>query len=324
MARLQLLYDSRAFTISLSSLDRAITAPSFTVEHMNAMLDRLEFNREHASRHIGMSDRRWVITGVVIAVVFLISLVCARIASATPSSTFWAPSVATCQAKYVPHVTYDTYYGRGTPPPLAGVVTSTGVPAYPVDTGLTMGILPWNKVQSEVGYDLLFPSTNPIFFFLNGKLCTPESSLFKGSPAIGGGIYNVGFRNNVTNANILYVMAQKTPPIGGYVAGGIYHGTNDVLFTNSDGEIVKTGAMFSATSPDINVGVKGLKKIVVLGDVQTGKNVFGAGGVGVEVYFNDYINLIVGPVFFIDKALQPGGARTMWTTQLDIDIPLGR
>src|SRR5262249_57940656 len=133
-----------------------------------------------------------------------------------------------------------------------------------------------DKVQSEVGYDLLLPTTNPVFFLFNGKICTPESSLFKGSPAIGGGIYNVGFKKNVTNYNILYVMAQKTLPFGGYVGAGLYHGTNDVLFTNSDGKVVKTGALLSATSPDINVGLKGLKKVLVIGDVQTGKNVFGA------------------------------------------------
>src|SRR5215471_6574954 len=222
---------------------------------MSTPLDVLEFNRRH------------------MATVLILSLACARVASATPSSTYWAPSVATCQPKYVPHVTYDTYYGRGTPPPNAGT------PTYPIDTGLTMGILPWDKVQSEVGYDTLLPSSNPVFFLLNGKLCTPESSLFKGSPAIGGGIYNVGFRENVTNSNILYLMAQKTLPFGGYVAAGVYRGTNDVLFTNSDGKIVKTGALFSATSPDIKVGLKGLNKVLVIGDVQTGKNIFGAGGV---------------------------------------------
>jgi len=64
------------------------------------------------------------------------------LAFATPSTTYWAPSVATCQAKGVPHITYDTYYGKGTPPPGAGA------PAYPIDTGLTMGVLPWDKVQA--------------------------------------------------------------------------------------------------------------------------------------------------------------------------------
>jgi hypothetical protein len=56
----------------------------------------------------------------------------------------------------------------------------------------------------------------------------------------------------------------------------------------------------------------------------TGKNVFGAGGAGLDIYFNDYIGLITGPVFFFDKDLQPGGQRTFWTVQLDIDIPLGK
>src|SRR5437762_13017740 len=108
---------------------------------------------------------------------------CARmlvptLALATPSTTYLAPSTANCQAKCVPHITYDTYYGKGTPPPGAGA------PAYPIDTGLTIGVLPSSKVQAEVGYDVLLPSSNPVFFFLNAKLCTPESTLFKGAPAI--------------------------------------------------------------------------------------------------------------------------------------------
>jgi hypothetical protein len=239
-------------------------------------------------------------------------------ASATPSSTYWAPSVATCQAKYVPHVTYDTYYGKGTPPPGAGA------PAYPIDTGLTMGILPWNKVQAEAGFDVLLPSSKPVFFFLNAKLCTPESSLFKGSPAISAGIYDLGFHAGVTNYTVVHLMFQKSLPIGGYLAAGLYHGTNDLLFTNSDGRVVETGAMIGWTSPDIKIGLKGLQKLTIAGDIQTGKNVLGGGGAGVYVFFNDYVSLLVGPVFYTDSALQPGRAGHLWTTQLDIDIPLGR
>src|SRR5579872_4919371 len=120
-------------------------------------------------------------------------LVCMpTIASATPSTTFWAPSVATCQGKYMPHITYDTYYGKGTPPPGAGA------PAYPIDTGLTMGVLPWDKLQAEVGYDALLPSTDPVFLFLNGKVCVPESALFKGSMAISAGVYDFGYHKTIT------------------------------------------------------------------------------------------------------------------------------
>jgi hypothetical protein len=50
----------------------------------------------------------------------------------------------------------------------------------------------------------------------------------------------------------------------------------------------------------------------------------GAWGFGTNVYFADNVSLLVGPVFFFDKNLQPGGTRYMWTAQLDVDIPLGR
>ena len=239
-------------------------------------------------------------------------------ASATPSTTYWAPSTAACQAKYVPHITYDTYYRKGTAPPNAGA------PTYPIDTGLTMGILPTSKIQAEVGYDLLLPSSNPVAFFLNGKLCTPESSMFKGSPAVSFGFWNVGFKKNVTDYNAAHLMFQKAFPGSGYVAAGLYHGMSDVLFTNSDGKIVKTGAMFGVFSPDIPVGIKGLKKLNLTGDIQTGKNVLGGGGVGLYLYFTDTIDLLVGPVWYTDRNLQPGGSKYLWTTQIDIDIPLGK
>jgi hypothetical protein len=239
------------------------------------------------------------------------------LARATPSTTYWAPSTASCQAWRTPHVTYDTYFGKG---PAAG---SPGAPNYPIDTGLTMGVLPFQKVQAEVGFDLLLPSPDP--FYLNAKLCTPEGSLFGGSPGIGGGIYNVGTKDGSTDYNILYLMVQKSfPNVGGYVAGGVYHGTSDALFTNSEGEIVRTGALFAVVSPDINVGWKGLKKITIAADIQTGKNVLGAGGVGANFYFTDTIALLTGPVWFFDEDLQPGGRSWMWTFQIDVDVPLGR
>jgi hypothetical protein len=255
----------------------------------------------------------WISAVIVTAIALVPSL-----ALATPSTTYWAPSTATCQAAGVPHITYDTYYGKGTPPPGAGA------PAYPIDTGLTMGVIPSSKIQAEVGYDALLPSSNPIFLFLNAKLCTPEGSMFKGSPAIGGGFYNVGFKKGFTDYNIGYVNVQKSLPFGGYIDVGVYHGMSDALFTNSDGKIVKTGAMVGWMSPDIKIGLKGLEKLNLTADVQTGKNSLGAGGGGLYVYFNDYIDLLVGPVFYTDRKLQPGGKKMLWTTQLDVDIPLGK
>ena len=68
-------------------------------------------------------------------------------ALATPTTTFWAPSSATCQARGVTHITFDTYFARG---PAAG---TQGAPTYPITTGLTIGALPFDKFQAEVGFD---------------------------------------------------------------------------------------------------------------------------------------------------------------------------
>jgi hypothetical protein len=238
------------------------------------------------------------------------------LAAATPTTTFWTPATATCQAAGLPHVTYDTYVWKHAS---AGSVTA---PNYPIDTGLTVGILPFKKIQGEAGFDLLLPGSNPLY--LNAKVCTPESSLFAGSPGISFGIYNAGLEKGVTDYNVLHFVVQKSLPMGGYVAAGVYHGLSTVLMTNSEGKTVKTGAMIGAASPDIQIGRRGLRKINFAADLQTGKNVLGAWGFGANLYFADNVSLLIGPVFFLDKDLQPGGSKYMWTTQLDIDIPLGR
>ena len=283
---------------------------------MNTVVNLLEFNSQRWSLGIANPNRgRWV-AGIAVATVSLVFAGFPAVALATPSTTFWAPSTATCQAAGVPHVTYDTYFGKG---PAAG---SEGAPNYPIDTGLTIGLIPSGKVQAEAGFDLLLPSQDPLF--LNAKLCTPESSLFNGSPAISGGIYSVGTKNDVTDYNVLHLMVQKSMPIGGYVAAGIYHGLSKPLFTNSDGEVAQTGAMVAVLSPDVQVGLTGLTKINFAADVQTGKNVFGAWGFGANIYVADNASLLVGPVFFLDKALQPGGKDVLWTVQRDVDVPLGK
>jgi hypothetical protein len=231
-------------------------------------------------------------------------------AHATPSTTYWAPSVATCQAKGVPHITYDSYFSKKGD--------------FPTDTGLTMGIIPSDKVQAEVGYDLFLPTSNPVGFYLNGKLCVTENTIAKGAPSIGIGIANLGFKKDVTNYNLLYAVAQKSLPFGGYLAVGVYHGLTKALYVSSEFKKAQNGLIAGWSSPDIKPNIKGISKIDIVADIQTGKNVFGAGGVGATVYFSDTVDLIVGPVFFFDKALQPGGASMLWTAQLDVDIPFGK
>jgi hypothetical protein len=78
--------------------------------------------------------------------------------------------------------------------------------------------------------------------------------------------------------------------------------------------------MGAVASPDINVNLPGLKKLIVVADTQTGNNIYGAAGGGVYFYFNDSIDILTGPVYFFDRSHQPGGDRWQWTVQLDVDI----
>lgn len=236
---------------------------------------------------------------------------------ATASSNLWAPSTALCQSFGVPHLTYDSYFRKGPG------MTSGHPSAYPTTYGLTVGFLPFTPLQGEIGWDMILPSEDP--HVVNGKLCTPESSIFSGSPAVSVGAYGMGFKKNVTDQNILYLMFQKTlPGVGGNLALGLYHGTNRNLFTNSDGKVVQTGIIAALVSPDVELGLKGLRKMNFLVDLQTGKNALGAWAVGTNVYFADNVSLLVGPTFLFDRKAQPDSSDLLWAMELDIDLPLER
>ena len=251
---------------------------------------------------------------------FLAALaVCGSVTSAawaTPSTTYWAPSTTYVQPYLVPHVTYDTYFGKGHIPGFG----AGDSPTYPVTTGLTMGVLPWDKLQLEVGFDLLLPTDNPFVF--NAKVGTPEGTFFDGAPSLALGVFGVGTKSDVSDYNGVYAQIQKNLSWGGYVSAGAYYGAGSkTLWTGSDGE-ARWGFMGAVAAPDINVNIPGLKKIVPVADIMTGKNAFGAAGGGLYFYFNDAIDLLTGPVFFFDKATQPGQRDFLWTVQLDIDVTL--
>ena len=250
------------------------------------------------------------------------ALLAATGASATPSTTFWAPSTTAIQPFLTPHLTYDTYFSKGI---IAG---QAGSPVYPVTTGLTMGVLPWDNLQLEVGFDLLLPSPDP--FVLNAKLGVPEDKLFPYQPSFALGIMGVGTKRSTsatnlgTDYNMLYAQVQHSiPGLGGYVSAGGYYSLQDKLFQASDGSGTSRGGfMGGLTSPDININAAWLQKIVVAADVQTGKNAFGAVGGGLYFYFSDKVDVLTGPVYFLDPGSQPGGRQWFWTVQLDIDMPL--
>lgn len=126
------------------------------------------------------------------------------VAFATPSTTYWTPATTDIQPFGILHIGVDNYF-------TVFKKAKNGGSSFATDVGLTIGVLPFEKLQMEVGVDLNEPTDHPISF--NAKLGTPEDSLFKWSPALNVGIFNVGTKKDVTNQNIVFGLVGKTIPV---------------------------------------------------------------------------------------------------------------
>ena len=84
-----------------------------------------------------------------LAIVFLLGWG-AGSAHATPSTIYWTPSVMDIQPFGVWHLGIDNYF------PLNGPVPGKNF-GFATDVGLTVGVLPFSKINMEVGVDLLEP-----------------------------------------------------------------------------------------------------------------------------------------------------------------------
>lgn len=238
------------------------------------------------------------------ALTVLAVLATASAARATPSTTVWAPSTTYTQPYLTPHLTYDTYFRKDA--------------SYPVTTGLTMGVLPTELVQAEVGFDLLYPANDPLV--LNAKVTLAEDKLASFFPAISLGVANAGI-TKATNYAMLYALAGKTIA-GVSLAAGAYYGVDDKLWVDKNGSKDQVGALASIAAPPIKVGQPFLDSIVLSADVQTGNNLFSAGGVAASFYVLPTVAILTGPVFFLSRDTQPNRSDFMWTVQLDVDAPL--
>lgn len=242
-------------------------------------------------------------------------------AFATPSTTYWTPDTSDIQPYNVWHIGEDNYFTLG---------RKANKTDLPTDVGLTVGVLPFEKVQMEVGFDWIEPTTDPLYF--NLKLGTPEGALFDGSPALNIGIFNAGIDrkdatkdgDGRTDYNIVDLIVGKTLPLSlGRIHVGVYSGNKKVL-VDKNGDKENTGYMLAW-----DMGIIRQKeadggeyhKWVFAADYASGKNAIGGGGVGVYHYFTKNISLLTGPVWFNDPAVALGNANVkwVWTTQLDIN-----
>ncbi len=235
----------------------------------------------------------------------------AGLAQATPSTTYWTPMTPDIQSYGVLHTGVDNYF-------TVNKKLQDGGGSFPTDVGLTIGVLPFQKLQAEVGVDFFGPADYPLVF--SGKLGFPEGALFKGSPTLQAGICNVGTKTDVTNQDIVYGIVGKSVPGLGRLSAGPYVGNSNLL-RDSEGNKKNSGFMVAfdhGFAPAKDSDGTQYSKVVLAGDYASGKNAFGAGGFGLYYYFKSNISLLAGPVFFNDEGIN---GKWKWTVQLDINHP---
>lgn len=237
------------------------------------------------------------------------ALTAAQAAHATPSTTVWTPATTYTQPYLVPHLTYDSYVAE------KGMLANT--------YGLTLGVLPGDAVQGEVGFDVFYPGFTADFLQLNARLTVPEGVAGAWQPAVSVGIASAGFEKDVSDYHLLHLTVSRATPIGTLAVGGYYGAGSELLWTGSDG-VERAGLHASYASPELEIGLPGLEKVVFLADLATGRNWLGGVAAAAALYFNPNVSLLTGPVFFLDSDLYDAtlGADFMWTAQLDVDIPL--
>ncbi len=234
----------------------------------------------------------------------LVLMVLCGTAQATPSTQIWIPSTDIVPFKTV-HFGADTYIKTESRDDGTTEPTVTNL-------GLTAGVLPFKTVQMEAGIDYRDTGGNhtyPLLF--NAKVGVPEEgALFKYSPAIAVGGFDFGTKKDVTDYNIIYVIAAKTLGVLGRFSAGYYTG-NGTLLTKPDGTKDNDGILLSwdRTISEIS------DKLWLAVDYMGGKNSYGALSAAFAWKFAPNVGVLFGYDIWNESSYKPTA-----TIQLDIDF----
>jgi hypothetical protein len=246
---------------------------------------------------------------IIALVVFLIS---SEFAFSTPSTQIWIPSTD-FQGFGKLHFGFDDYLR------LKNINGTRGGTIY--CAGLTSGFLPFNKFQGEIGVDY-YTMSDPVYdnhpLLFNIKLGIPEDSLFKNSPAIAFGVYNIGTKRNLTNYNMYYGLIAKNIPVIGRISAGYYFG-NKALLLDQNGKVDNKGLLLSWDRNMTEIS----DKLWMAVDYQGGKNAYGALNFGFSWAFSKNVSVILAydtwnnkNVFYNSKDANVNS----FTTQVDINF----
>jgi hypothetical protein len=214
------------------------------------------------------------------------------------------------------------------------------------DAGVLVGVLPFESLKLEIGFDYLTTnlqsdnSADNHPFYFNAKLATPEDIGFKGMPAFAVGAYNLGIYDKPergfvksgdvlsTRQNIVYGLVAKTCPVIGRLSIGGYHGAARALASNGNpgntnnnsGILASWDRSITEISDKLWLGI----------DYLSGNNANGELGIGGSWAFSKQVTLLVGVQTFNpgyklsaadgDAHALPGG-KPAFTTQLFINLP---
>jgi hypothetical protein len=230
----------------------------------------------------------------------------------TPTTQIWIPATDFQKWKTL-HLGLDNYIRMEK----INGVRGAGM----IDVGLTTGLLPFEKFQGEIGVDFLsmgdsYYDDYPLYF--NAKIGMPEGAMFKGSPALAIGAYNIGLKKNLTNYNIFYGAIAKTVPVLGRLTVGYYKG-NEKLLIDENLNKSNSGLLLSwdRTMSEIS------DKLWFAVDYQGGKNYLGALNLGASWSFSKNVSMILGYDIYNNKKAYYNTNNqnaSSFTAQIDINF----
>ena len=247
-----------------------------------------------------------------VAIAVLLFAATGQTVFATATTHIWGPSTDVQPFKKW-HITSDMYLPVEDDPSGARVPTVTNI-------GLTVGVLPFQKINLEVGVDHKTGNGNldryPLY--VNAKLGLPEGAFGRYFPAVAAGIFDVGTKaystdtHIGTNFDVLYAKVAKTVgPVGRYSVG--YFSGNKDLLLNEKGAKVNTGVMvtWERTMNELS------DKLWLCVEYMGSRSLYGTFNVGASWKFADNVVLLAGyDVYNNDKLNLPN----TFTLQVDIDF----
>jgi hypothetical protein len=226
----------------------------------------------------------------------------------TGTTHIWAPSTDV-QAYKLWHITGDFYL------PSQKDAIGNRLPTV-TNIGLTVGILPFKKINAEIGFDhksgLGIIDNYPLYG--NFKVGLPENTFGKFIPALAAGIFDIGTKKDRTDYDVIYSKLAKSINVKGSSLGRFslgYFAGNKKLLLDDKGQKDNSGLLIAweRTMSEIS------DKLWICMEYMGTKSAYGSFNFGASWKFAPNVALIGGYDLYNNTDLPD-----TFTLQVDIDI----